>query len=179
MVNGVARKRRRWQELAGALSLLGLFCVVAGWATDSVRTTSQSVRLEVTSFGRPVAGVSISLEFAFDPAALEAPRPFWESRDRKPDHRAGSLHSKAITNEEGYAKLVISYAAPDRTWGSTPPAWRDETGKYYRARLKDEHLDDEIIILLNPNNRVQVIPKSKAIGYELAIVTIGDPTYRD
>jgi hypothetical protein len=176
-----ARKRWPWQKLAWTVAAIFVLAVVLFWPADPVRTTSQKIYVQLTTADRPVPGVEVSLQCDFalaEPPASPAISLFADPGGQARDFREEYPWRSAVTDENGRACIAIEYAAPDRTWGSKPPEWRDETGKYYRMKLKRGQGEEEFSILLTHGNCLMLNSASTRI-YGYVSLAVERPRYVD
>lgn len=166
--------RRYWYVVWIVWSLFAAGC-------DPVRTTAQSVRLRVveSQTGQPIAGAQVQLKYDFDTA-----EPLSEEKGQPPlspeeyhKHRREFWDQlpwfSGLTDENGQADIDIEYSGLDRTWGSKPPAWRDEvTGKPYLVQVRVRRaLEEQFSVVMEPSESV------KGKLFTVTVVHIEDPEY--
>jgi hypothetical protein len=142
-------------------------CLVAAGCGDPVRTTLQPVSFKVTNTdsGGPAANAEVSLK--------------WDSEDYAP--RADERNSRqreadnwflGRSNEDGKAEVGIIWTVLDRTWGPTPPSWRDyATEVPYVVRLQKDQVCEVHRLILRPG----AIARGKALT--VCVVEIQPPRY--
>jgi len=124
---------------------------LAGGCGDPVRTTVQPVLLKVTKTlsGEPMADVQVAVKYDYEhnvPTAEQRPEA------ERPTYKWFSTK----TNVSGQAELEIAWTMLDRTWGPTPPPWRDQVTEIaYLIRLKKDQLYEEYSLVMRSGESVR------------------------
>jgi hypothetical protein len=142
------------------LCTMGLVLCICSAGCDPVRTTSQHVRIGVNrkDSGGPLKNASVSLKYFSTNKEFE--RFPW---------------SQAETDENGEARIDIVYTMLDRTWGSTPPSWRDSVSNTnYVVKVHVDNKPDDI-------NDMVITPGASQTGsmYVIHVIDVDKPTYVD
>ena len=147
--------------------MLACCCSWSAGCGDPVRTTLQPVFLRVTNTisGEPVADVQVSLRWDYEHnVPIERQRP----EDQRPTYDWFS----GKTDPRGQAEVDVKSTMLDRTWGPTPPSWRDEvTGAAHLVSVKKDLIHEEHSLVMRPGASV------KGEAFTVHVLQIQQPHY--
>ena len=155
---------------------LGL-CVILGCAVigcDPARTTSQSVRVRITSTsGRPVVGAKVLLKYDVEIEKTRHPNWLPENHRVMRENWEEAPWLSGVTDSKGETTIDIVTLAVDSTWGTTPPSSRDEvTGVPYLVKvLAGEAKEEQFTITMKAGASATGDP------YTVSVVDVNAPRY--
>ncbi len=155
-----------------------IICCLCAVGCDPVRTTQQSVRLQVvdSTSDTPVAGVQLQLKYDFnraEPLSKETLEPREALHKGKREFWEAFPWSCGVSGRDGQVQISIEYTSLDRTSGCKPPASRDMiSGKPYQVKVKaGEVPEEELSVVMKHGASV------KTKFYTVTVLEIQEPQY--
>jgi len=155
-----------------------VICCLCAVGCDPVRTTQQSVRLQIvdSTSGTPAAGAQRQLKYDFnraEPLSKETREPRAALHNGRREFWEAFPWSRGVSGRDGRVQISIEYTSLDRTLGCKPPASQDMiAGKPYLVRVKaDELPEEELSVVIKPGASV------KAKSFTVTVLAIQEPRY--